>query len=372
MVIDVVGIPREIRDLHKIVTLSMDIFFVNGIPFLLTLSHNLCFTTITHLADRTIETTYKAFKGIFIYYLQRGFQITVVTADGEFAPLQQLMVELPGSLMLNLASANENEPYMERRIWVVKEWVRCICHSLPFTSIPKVMVTYMIFYAVKLLNYFPAKGGAPDFYSPKAILSGEAVHYKYYNMPFGSYCQVQEENAPRNSMDAQTQGALLLGPSGNVQGGLSLTMAKVITRRAWNLLPMPMGVLERIHTLAKDQPSLLTFTDHQGHKIGDTDPTFSQPSTLQDEVDIPGMIRDAVDIPGVDDTPGTEAADGVSDDPALENDVNMIPGSTPTESNDGQPVVFESTTGLAEHTSAPSGEHDQESAPLPVVMGTPP
>ena len=107
--INVVGIPRKIRNLHKIVTLSMDIFFVNAIPFLLTLSHNLCFTTITHLADRTIKSMYKAFKGIFTYYLQRGFQITVITADGEFAPLQQLMVELPGSPTLNLASASEHE-----------------------------------------------------------------------------------------------------------------------------------------------------------------------------------------------------------------------------------------------------------------------
>jgi hypothetical protein len=182
------------------------------------------------------------------------------------------MIELPGSPTLNLASANEHEPFIERRIRVVKERVRCIRHSLPFNSIPKVMVTYMIFYAVKLLNYFPAKGGVSDFYSPKAILSGEAVHYKYYCMPFGSYCQVHEENAPRNSMAARTQGALSLGPSGNVQGGhkfLSLTTSKVITRRAWNLLLMPSGVIERVHTLAKDQPSLLTFTDRQGRDIGD-------------------------------------------------------------------------------------------------------
>ena len=152
--------------------------------------------------DRTIESTYKAFKGIFTYYLQRGFQITIVTTDGEFAPLQRLMIDLPGSQTLNLASANEHKPFIERCIQVVKERVRCIRHSLPFATIPKVMVTYMIFYAIKLLNYFPAKGGVSNFYSPKAILSGEAVHYKYYCMPFGSYCQVHEENAPRNRMTA--------------------------------------------------------------------------------------------------------------------------------------------------------------------------
>ena len=113
--------------------------------------------------------------------------------------------KLPGSLILNLASANKHKPYIERRIWVVKEQVRCVQHSLPFQSIPRVMTIYMVFYAVKLLNYFPAKGGVSDYYSPKAILADETVQYKYYCMPFGSHCQVHEENAPRNSMNAQKQ-----------------------------------------------------------------------------------------------------------------------------------------------------------------------
>ena len=168
----------------------------------------------------------------------------------------------------------------------------------------------------------------------------------------------------------------MLGPSGNVQGAhkfLLLTTMKVITRRAWNLLPMPTGVIERVHMIARDQPSLLTFTDLQGHEIGDTDPIFHHPSTMHDEVDIPGVIRDAVDILGVDDPPCTNAADGGSDGPALGNDVNVTPNITPTKLwIDEQPVVFEPTIDLNEHASAPPGEHVQESAPLPVVTGTPP
>ena len=49
--------------------------------------------------------------------------------------------------------------------------------------IPKVLTTaYMIFYVVKLLNFFPAKKGSSDFYSLKVILSGKMVHYKFYVM----------------------------------------------------------------------------------------------------------------------------------------------------------------------------------------------
>jgi hypothetical protein len=49
-------------------------------------------------------------------------------------------------------------------------------------------------------------------------MTGEVADYKNCNMGFGQYCQIHEEDQPRNSMKARTQGAISLGPSGNVQG----------------------------------------------------------------------------------------------------------------------------------------------------------
>jgi hypothetical protein len=85
---DIVSIPKEIRELHKEVTLTIDIFFVNKIPFFLTLSRVLYFTTVTHLPDRSLDQIFKALKGIFYYYLQQGFRVTLITGDGEFASLE--------------------------------------------------------------------------------------------------------------------------------------------------------------------------------------------------------------------------------------------------------------------------------------------
>ena len=62
-----------------------------------------------------------------------------VTGDNEFAPLAELLYELPGAPTLNLTSANEHEPYIERRIRVVKERVRAVWHSLPFDRLPSKM-----------------------------------------------------------------------------------------------------------------------------------------------------------------------------------------------------------------------------------------
>ena len=42
---------------------------------------------------------------------------------------------------------------------------------------------------------------------------------KHYCVPFGTYCQVHEEDGPRNSLVTCTQGAISMGPSKNRQGG---------------------------------------------------------------------------------------------------------------------------------------------------------
>jgi hypothetical protein len=117
---DYVKVAKELFKLHQEVFLTTDIFFVSKIPFFLTLSHKICFTSVNHLMDRTVTHILNAFKDMYRYYVQCGFHITMVQADGEFTPHKTLIVSIPGGPMVNLASANKNVPEIERHIWVVK------------------------------------------------------------------------------------------------------------------------------------------------------------------------------------------------------------------------------------------------------------
>ena len=63
--------------------------------------------------------------------------------------------------------------------------------------------------------------------SPRAIFDGENLNYnKHLKLQFGQYCQVQENETPRNSKKTKTQGAICLGPSGNQQGGYGFMSLK--------------------------------------------------------------------------------------------------------------------------------------------------
>ncbi len=120
---DVVSTPKEICELHKDVTLTINIFFMNEIPFFVTLSRVLYFTMVTHLPNRSLSQIFKVLKGIFYYYLQQGFRVTFITGDGDFTSLEQFTNLLMGAPWLNLTSANKHEPFIEHHICVVKERV---------------------------------------------------------------------------------------------------------------------------------------------------------------------------------------------------------------------------------------------------------
>jgi hypothetical protein len=112
---------------------------------------------------------------------------------------------------------------------------------------------------------------------PKQIMSGKVVHYKFCAMGFGWYCQIHEEDHPRNGMVQQTQGATLLGPSGNAQGGhkfFTLTTGKVVIHWAWKELPTSVAVIERVALLAKGMPALPILTDCVGCVIGDVEDVY--------------------------------------------------------------------------------------------------
>ena len=61
---DLVKIPREYKLLQKSVFITADIFFVNGAPFFITLSHKIDFLGISQLPGRNIQNILQAYKSL--------------------------------------------------------------------------------------------------------------------------------------------------------------------------------------------------------------------------------------------------------------------------------------------------------------------
>ena len=55
---------------------------------------------------------------------------------------------------------------------------------------------------------------------------------------------------------------------------MALDTGVKITRFQWTELPMPTAVIERLNWIGENEPSILTFTNQHGQKIGNTTQNF--------------------------------------------------------------------------------------------------
>ena len=113
---------------------------------------------------------------------------------------------------------------------------------------------------------------------------------------------VHEEETLYNSQIERTKGAISLSPSGNIQGGhkfMALNTGRKITRRSWDVIPIPDIVINRVNTLGTGQPEVLTYTDRHGRLIGDIEIPGVDPDDDND-TDTASVFDDDIELPGVD------------------------------------------------------------------------
>ena len=60
--------------------------------------------------------------------------------------------------MINFTSANEDIPYIECQIMLIKERTRAARHRIFFNKFPQILTIYIVFTVVRMLKYFPVKG----------------------------------------------------------------------------------------------------------------------------------------------------------------------------------------------------------------------
>ena len=170
-----------------------------------------------------------------------------VLMDNAFEKLQNLV---PSILVINTTASKEYVPEVERKIRLIKERGRGILNTLPFKKIPRLMQIELVYHVVLWLNAFPANSGVSETLSPREIVYRHKLDFaKHCKSPFGTYCEVHDEPAPTNTMVTSSTPAIVLGPTGNLQGTykfLSLVTGKKVKRRAFTPYPMPDSVIRKV------------------------------------------------------------------------------------------------------------------------------
>jgi hypothetical protein len=318
--IDYANIPGSVMSRYRNVVLAGDIMFVNKLPFFLTISRHIKLSTSELLTNRKIETIFEATKRVYQQYMKRGFKVTSILMDGEF-DTGGYRGELSAlGITLNVVTAEEHVPEIERHIRVIKERARSVINTLPFDKVPARVVIELVFYCSFWLNSFPAAGGISDTMSPRAIVVGTTVNYaNHCKVEFGEYVQTHKPHD--NSMQSRTVGAFALRPTGNVQGGhyfYSLATGRRLNRNHWTSLPMPAEVIDRVHELSNQAPGapMIEFANRAGVPFDDDD---LQDNDNGDDDEYNPNEDDNVEIAGVDDE-GNDDEEVYDDDTAYDDD----------------------------------------------------
>jgi hypothetical protein len=204
-------VPHDILAAHHHIHLTVNIMYVNKLPFLITYSHSLCFGTVELLENRQIPTIRKKLQSAFNLYHHRGFIITKLYADPEFEAI------CPWFPCLDTCGANDHIPDIELFIRTVKDRSRSTYRMLPFKYIPCIVLIQLVKNVIFWLNSFPARDGVSTTMSPRCIMTGQEIDYnKHVCLEFGEYVQTHEEHD--NAMTNRTLGAICLGLTGSEHG----------------------------------------------------------------------------------------------------------------------------------------------------------
>jgi hypothetical protein len=225
---DEIEIPKELKEMHKDLTLCIDIMLISGMPMLTSIDRSIRFRALVALDNRLSLKVLI----LFIVSKKSGFTIKWIHCDQEFRPIMD-NVSNKLDITMSYATASEHVPEAERNNRTIQERIRSAYHNLPYAMIPKIMLRYLAMISTERLNYFPTKGGVSPYFSPHVILTGRSLDFtKHCKFPFGAYVQANNEPQPTNTNAPRTIDCIYLRPFPNLQGGhevMDLRSGRVIT-----------------------------------------------------------------------------------------------------------------------------------------------
>ncbi len=104
---------------------------------------------------------------MFRIYTTAGFVVQVAMINMEFEKLKVLIT----NVTLNTIAACEHMGEIKQNIRIIKERARGTTNTLPYATMPKLVVIELLNYVVMWMNSFPVKSGISEKWSPRELIS---------------------------------------------------------------------------------------------------------------------------------------------------------------------------------------------------------
>ena len=324
--------------------LHVDLFFVNDIPFMVSVLEPCAYVQVTKPKSKREWVLWRHLERHMRFCERFGLEVERVRVDGESAMNTDWFRAKVGEGKLDTTAAGVPVPIVERMIRTLKERVRAVICTLPF-RLTVLLEEWAVRAAAFTINLTPTRNSF-EFASPREKLFGTlldaAVELRH---AFGDYVQVHHEDID-NSMNERTSGALALAPTGALDGSwwyYSLTTTKVVRRRRATALPMPQDVIDAVERAAAKRRRGL----HE-------EPTFKHTWQVDDhgliEVDNEIYEGDYVDV-------GGQQAEYIYPQPIYDDDHQEV---GPEEGAEEEQSVVSDMDLLGQDADEPAGEQEDD------------
>ena len=255
--------------------LSVDIFFVYKMPFLLGLLSPLGLTLVEDLnGDRSVDAVGPAIRTFISKAASRNFDVKVIQTDGEKA-VAAMKNELQDKYHLELegVSAGTHVPDIERKVQTVKKRVRAHHHDLPFIM-GRVLLSKCVFFCVSRINMV-AVASSVDKVSPMEQFTGRKLDAKLdLRVNFGDYLQATNPYKTNQVGPAATEGGIAAIPSGNLRGSVKiwrLSTETFVDRDDFQVLPMTDDVIAYLNAMAATDGITRLSDPFEGEELSHAD-----------------------------------------------------------------------------------------------------
>ena len=292
-------IPRSI---NKMLVLLLDLFFFDGLVFLLSVSYPLGLSMVSQLATRKAADLLESISSHIIGYKKENFEISDIIIDGEGAivPISDILSER-FKAKVNPRTSGDHVGIPEKKISVIKQSVNSVLASLLY-NLPKILLAWCILYCVSRINMWPSSAIDSDI-SPRETFTGIKIDKKIdLRIGFGDCAEVKSPY--KDSIGDRTETCIALYPLGNKDGGVkfwNLDTKREINRSQWDDIPTPQIVIDLMNKLAKadggiSHSPIVTINPRESGHLVDIDKIVQDMDIKQDEL-LEQDVIDAFDPP---------------------------------------------------------------------------
>jgi hypothetical protein len=180
--------------------MNIDIFFIDGEGYLISVLTPLDFLMISRIQNRTSVALRAAVYHHLATAESEDYQVTHILCDGEKGFAAFFNALRTAGYLINPAGPGQHIPVVERKIRVVKERLRAYLQSIPYQLMFS-LLRYLVEYVTIMINFEP-NSQREDPTSPYELFRGQKIDYKrQLRISFGDYAECTDPHVTSSTME---------------------------------------------------------------------------------------------------------------------------------------------------------------------------